>query len=390
MSRPSPIVENVPSAVTLPPSAGAPQQAIHELIALAAAKPIFVHSSWRTASTWLWAKLRQAPTAIAYCEIFHERLKTCTIPNLRTNDFAKWNSKHPEGAPYFLEFAPLIEPSGAVKGFDSGMAVESFMPAGGLGGALSVAERAYLEGLIQNAYDRRRIPVLTDTRTLGRVAAIAAAIPARHVLLVRNLFHQWASYSEQWANGNFYFFDMLFRTVAASRHDPFVKLLSDWFDDGERSPMSAATFQLFLLFHLYLYAHAYDAADLVVDVNKLTAEPAHRKHVESMLGDYVRAPIDLSDARTAFGLSIFAACYKAAFVDAIDQFFKQMIDGSVSKKAAEFVAEVKDQALAEWEKSEFYNAPFRAWSLGRLKLAEEASDIRHNQRVPARLSPYLQ
>ena len=74
--------------------------------------PVFVQSSWRTASTWLWSKLRRAPTANAYCEIFDERLKACTIPNLKDDHFAKWNSKHPEAAPTFLEFAPLVDSNG--------------------------------------------------------------------------------------------------------------------------------------------------------------------------------------------------------------------------------------------------------------------------------------
>jgi hypothetical protein len=96
------------------------------------AVPVFVQSSWRTASTWMWAKLRRAPTATAYCEIFHERLNACTIPNLKEDHFAKWNSKHPEAAPYFLEFAPLVDASGAVRGFDPSMAIERFIPAGAL------------------------------------------------------------------------------------------------------------------------------------------------------------------------------------------------------------------------------------------------------------------
>ncbi len=320
------------------------------------APPVFVHSSWRTSSTWLWAKLRQAPTTIAYCEIFHERLEALTIDYLRENDFSRWNSKHPEGAPYFLEFAQIFDGDGAVRGFDRSMATERFIPQNGLAGLLGAAERAYVEGLIDCAYARRKIPVLTDTRTLGRFAALADTFPGRHVLLVRNAFHQWGSYTEQWA--------------------PFVRLLSDWFADKDGSPNSAATFQLFLLFHLYLYAHAFDAADLVVDVNRVAADPEHRAAIEENLSDYVRSPIDLSDARAPFGLSLFSVDSKVAFVDAIDQFVKQMIDGSISDGAARFVTRAKDEALAEWEKHEFYNRTFRAFSIQRLRIEEQASEDR--------------
>ncbi len=242
-------------------------------LAEGAVAPVFIHSSWRTGSTWLWEKLRQAPTTIAYCEIFHERLAHCDIAEMRDNDFARWNSKHPEGAPYFLEFGPLIGANGAVRGYAPSMAVDDFMPEGGVAGPLTSAEQAYLEGLIGAALARRRVPVLTDTRTLGRFSAIAKACPGRQVLLVRNIFHQWASYSEQWAQGNDYFFHMQWRTIEAARRDPFVALLAEWFDRGEKTPQSAAAFQLFLLFHLYLYASAYDSADLIVDLNAISGGP---------------------------------------------------------------------------------------------------------------------
>ena len=221
MSRSSPKLEESRTAVAIRRVA---QRGATELVEASAA-PVFIHSSWRTASTWLWARLRQAPTAIAYCEFFHERLRACTIEYLTSNDFAAWNSKHPESAPYFLEFAPLIESDGAVRGYDPSMAIDRFLPADGPHGVLSLAERAYVEGLIENAARLGKIPILTDTRTLGRLEALAKAFPGHHVLLVRNLFHQWASYSEQCAGGNRYFLDMLFMTVGAfARHQPQRRL----------------------------------------------------------------------------------------------------------------------------------------------------------------------
>ncbi len=329
------------------------------------ARPVFIHSSWRASSTWLWAKLRAAPTTIAYCEVFHERLSSLTSAYLRENDFSRWASKHPEAAPYFLEFAPLVGADGAAPGYDRRMAVEWFFPRDGLRGALGAAERNYIQGLIGSAEQRRKIPVLTDTRTLGRFRALAEAFPGCHVLLVRNAFHQWASYTEQWAHGNSYFLDMLFATLAGARGDPFARLLSDWFVQDDRAPTNAATFQLFLLFHLYLYAHAFDAADLVVDVNRVADAPEHRAAVEAALSEAVGAPIDLSDARTPFGLSLFSVASRAAFIDTIEQFFKLMIDDAVSVEAAEFAGRAKDDALSEWERCEFYGGAARAFFAAR-------------------------
>jgi hypothetical protein len=214
---------------------------------------------------------------------------------------------------------------------------------------------------------------LTDTRTLDGFSAIANAFAGRHVLLYRNVFHQWASYIEQGANGNSYFLDMHLRTMESARHDPFVRLLTDWFGSEDEGLNSAAAFQLFLLFHLYLYPRAYDAADCVVDVNKLATNPEYRRSIEIKLGEYLLHPIDLSDARTSFGLSMFTVDSKVAFIDAIDQFVK-MIDGSVSEEASEFLAEAKNEALAEWERFEFYNRAYRSYSAPRLMRSAQTSD----------------
>ncbi len=300
-----------------------------------AAAPVFIHSSWRTGSTWIWEKLRQAPTTIAYCEVFHERLARCDIRELRDADFSKWKSKHPEGAPYFLEFGSLIGSDRAVRGYASRMAVEDFLPRGGVKGDLTEAERAYLAGLIDNARSRRRIPVLTDTRTLGRFSAIARAFPGRQVLLVRNVFHQWASYSEQWAARESIFFRDAVEDDRGRAprpvSSPSRRMVRRKRMDPRENP---AAFQLFLLFHLYLYAQVYDAADLVIDLNAVASDPDAREAAEMALGAFVRAPIDLSDARPAFGLSLFSPPSKPAFVDSIDQFAKQAIDSSVSAEAA--------------------------------------------------------
>ena len=194
------------------------------------------------------------------------------------------------------------------------------------------------------------------------------------MLLYRNVFHQWASYTEQGANGNSYFLDMHLRTMESSRRDSFVKLLMDWFGgEGGSRNSAAAAFQLFLLFHLYLYAHAYDAADCVIDVNKLATNLDYRRSIEIVLSEYLLHPIDLSDARTSFGLSLFTVDSKVAFIDEIDQFLK-MIDGSVSEKASEFVAKARNEAVAEWEKFEFYNRAYRSYSAPRLTQNAHKSD----------------
>ena len=53
-----------------------------------------------------------------------------------------------------------------------------------------------------------------------------------------------------------------------------------------------------------------------------------------------------------------------------------MVDASISSAAVEFVTRAKDQALAEWERHEFYAGGSRSYFVRALKLANKAVDER--------------
>lgn len=167
--------------------------------------PIFIHSSSRTSSTWLWAALRTSSNAIVYCEIFHEIMESIDCNKIASVTPASWRSNHPSSAPYFLEFLPLVEPEGGIREYSRSMAAERFIPADGLNGSISLEERAYVSRLLRQAQTWKKTAVLTDTRTLGRMRALKKEFGGYHVLFYRNLFHQWASYSSQMLQGNSYF-----------------------------------------------------------------------------------------------------------------------------------------------------------------------------------------
>lgn len=327
------------------------------------AGPIFVHSSFRTSSTWLWHKLRGAPGTIAYYEVFHEVLATLDLTTVRTASHDTWRSKHPASAPYYLEFLPLLNASGGVANYEGTMAFESFIPAEGIDGCLSLGEWDYLDTLIRHAQHNRCVPVLTCTRSLGRAKAIGKAFPGTSIFLHRNLFHQWASYCSLALSGNPYFMQTVSRIVSGSRHDPAMRMLHDWF--GTRASVDdMQSFQLFLLMHLYLYAHAYDAADIVVDVSAIAGNTLLRQAVEKDLSTLVAHPIDLSDVRTEFGQSRFDVRDVPDFTGTIDQFMKLM-SGGVSEASLAFIDEMRHRALEEWRRHEFFTREFRQAALGR-------------------------
>ncbi len=318
--------------------------------------PIFLHSSFRTSSTWLWSKLRVSPHTLAYYEIFNEGLAKFGISDVATCDYMFWDSKHPATAPYFLEYLPLFKAGGGIAGLSPRMALESFIPSGGLDGELDPEEKAYVELLISHAYASRKIPVLTCTRTLGRVRALRKAFGGRAVFAHRNLFHQWASYAGQAMAGNPYFLNTIDATLKGSRHDPFLAMVDDWSARRTISPTDEMLFQAFLLLHLYVSAHAYADSDLVVDVTALTSRPDLQRTVGAQLSHMVGAPVDLSDASPRFEISPLEVRSVQSVVDTLGQFTKMIRATCYTQQSADFVETMKDAAVAEWQRHEFFVA----------------------------------
>lgn len=337
--------------------------------------PLFVHSSYRTSSTWFWSKLRAKPTVLAYCEIFNEALAKLTCETIEAQHADSWASGHPSVAPYFLEFLPLLTKEQGLPLYDRSMPFARFMPDDGMGGALSAAETEYVASLIANAHACGKVPVLTDTSTLGRLQAFKQAFPGRTIFLHRNLFHQWASYSKQWVLGNQYFIWTTEWAMAGSQGDPFVRHLDEFFAKRRRAADDEQTFLTFVLFHLYLYAHALENADLVLDVDALAADATVRTEAERQVGEWIGAPIDLSDCRPHFELSLVACRSNSAMVDTIEQFLKLIAATVHTTAAVAGIEEMKDALLREWERNDFYAGALRRHHLSHVaKTAEQAAE----------------
>jgi hypothetical protein len=342
--------------------------------------PIFIHSSFRSSGTWLWSKLRAAAGTLCYYEIFHEGLGTLDPKRASAVGSSAWNSRHPSGmAPYFLEFLPLLNVGGGVKGFDVEMA-DRFIPEEGIQGKLSIGERVYISSLIEHAYLNRKVPILADTRTLGRAGAINKTFPGKTLLIHRNLFHQWASWSEQAVTGNLYFIRSLNKFIKASRHDPFLRMLDDWFSDRSEAASDVRMFQVFLLFYLYAYAHAHQAADLVIDVNAIKLDEQFRKSVEGELSEIVGDKIDLSDVEERFEVSMINIADFGEVFDTVNQFVKNIVATCASENDVMFVNHIKNLTFIELDRHEFFVRRYRMFSLA--SLAEER-DRTSDQRAEA-------
>ena len=289
--------------------------------------PVFIHSSWRTSSTWVWLKFRQLPETISYYEPFHGLLAKRTRAEAQSIDYRSWDSNHPPGDPYGLEFVPLIRETGGVPFSDPAMAFEWFIPLGGIRGRLRDSERKYLGFLIRYAELHGKAPVFGDTRTLGRLWAIKNDFGGYHIFLYRNLWQQWSSYLQYKRSDNFYFYDAM-AWVLGSNNASYFSYAVDSFTrraraTGDSLPASLRcapdkeVFGLFMALHLYLYLHAGLCADLTMDVTRMARDDNYRADIERDIKTRTGLPVSFSDIRDERRRGITSADAAAVDWDAI-------------------------------------------------------------------------
>jgi hypothetical protein len=329
----------------------------------------FVHSGWRTGSTFVWSRFRETLGTISYYEYFNESLHLLTHSGVLQRTIHHWYSKHPACAPYFVEFIPLIQPEGGVTGYDPSMAIELFIPREGPYGSISQAEFDYISSLIDYAQGVGKIAVLTETRSLGRVAGMKAKFTGTHILLYRSIFKQWASFSEQAWIGNAWFFDATRAQLTASSHDPFIKKLIGVFGIDNFSPRNPKTFYLFVGLYLYLYSRAVDAVDLLIDVTKLAGDWRYRHDVETFLSA-AGLQVDFSGAKDFFAFSICR-------IDVIElngwlNVFGDWIGKSASSAGYEIVARAIAEIRQEVKEHEFFAGGLRSTLEGKIAAVENA------------------
>jgi len=269
--------------------------------------PIFLHSGFRSSSTWLWTKFRSNDQLLCYYEPLNEQFASLTLENIEDARPDGWRSRHPQSAPYALEYAGLLGKNPGVPNFPKSEGLgDRYIGSAGAEGPLDGDIAAYLKGLIDYAAGQDRVPLLSCTRLLGRVSGLREAFGGYHILLIRNLFQQWNSYAGQARFGNWYFVRTLYETLELEDRDPVVSGLADIFPPDTRTTFEAwvsadnfdKVFCYFIGFHLYFLTIARRHVDLVIDANALASgDSAHTEHVTAEVQKHLGIQIDLRDAR---------------------------------------------------------------------------------------------
>lgn len=315
---------------------------------------IFLHSSFRVSGTWVWSRFRSIDRINAYYEVFNEQLGGITRAQLPHITPECWLSKHPPGPPYFLEFLPLVKRQGGVEKYHPAMAFDRFLPEGGIDGSISAAEGDYLCNLIAHAERLGKIPLLSFKRGLGRMRAIKSAFPGFHILVYRNLFHQWCSYTGQYRRGSTSFFDAIRKTIEAGRQDPFFGYLRAHFPLDQPAIDSSDYFYCFVLLHLYLYARVFEAADLVIDVNRIAADAAYRRAIETRIAAATGVAVDLAGTETSMVFSFARLGNVEETVHELRMLGDTAITGVGSAKGREFAFKCLTDFIEDYARYDFY------------------------------------
>lgn len=289
---------------------------------------IFIHSSWRTSSTWFWQKFRTPPTTLCFYEPFNIQLSSISREMAATLNPKSWQlssgtpaaSGHPGASPYYAEFGPLIRRSGGARLYRREMDAEWFLPVGGLRGYLRGAELRYLALLLRLAERNGRTAVLGFTRSLGRLFPMKAHFPGVHIFLRRNLWTQWVSFLDQKRQGNPFFYLSILE-MCTGRDDLFLSFVRSYYlkkattlylltrGGREESLQEDAldqklllllpesdVFAMFVVVHIYLYVHAELVADIVVDSTRIATNANYRRMTEQQLADLTGCSVSLSDS----------------------------------------------------------------------------------------------
>jgi hypothetical protein len=259
---------------------------------------VFLHGGWRCGSTYVWSRLRECAATLCFYEPFHEVLARCTANRIWRDTTLTWNSRHPLlKHPYRYEYLPLLRSMGrrGIRRYREEFSVSEYFP----GERGSHSQMAYLRQLVRRAQRVGKQPVFGFSRSLARAGVIKEALGGCHVVIRRDPRQQWLSCrSYRVAEGALYFelchFLILALAPAQSPAGWYARFLGlprppagrlrDQLRFMERAlwPWTdELSYRAFMGVSLLSHEAAMCAADLIIDMDRLSRECDYRDEVSA-------------------------------------------------------------------------------------------------------------
>jgi len=236
--------------------------------------PIFVHAWWRSASTYVWSKLRRVEHLRCYYEPLHERVARLQEADLQQPEttFSRALRHPPSGDHYFAEYGPLLR-AGKLP-YSTELAYARYLLRADEG---DDALQAYLQSLLDGARGAGQRAVLCFCRSQMRSAWMKHHFDAVHVAQVRNPASQFASFSVA------KYFPATMATIAARLCRRFpgafdhIPALGRQVAAGNALVLAPGELlAIFALLWAASTAQAVDTADLVLDVDRASTDRTAR------------------------------------------------------------------------------------------------------------------
>lgn len=274
-------------------------------------KPIFIHSLFRTGSTYLWNKFRQVDRYYCYYEPLHQVMAKLTPENIdfmMTRDFNSVH--HPEIEKYYLhEYKSLLkEGQTGIPYFKKEFSYDQFCM-----NEENPALKRYIDYLVESSGEK--IPVLKFNRTAFRGEWFKKNYPGSlNLYLVRNPRDQWQSYHDLYRRTNydgFFLMDLIIAGLNKDKRDflplsgniplvccphsqqdtenDFYRIVLGIYPDEEK---------YFIFYYIWFNSFIKNAlhSDLIIDINRLSRDPVYNKRVTLFLKEWGIDDIDFSDA----------------------------------------------------------------------------------------------
>lgn len=154
--------------------------------------PVFLHSLWRTGSTYLFGKFRETGRFYCLYEPLHEFMGRLDEEHLREYSgqqiTSRQNHRSMVGG-YFDEYRPLQRPRvPGIRGYRESMAITSFFA------PESVRFQRYVRRLVEDCQAQGLRPMLQFCRSSGRLEFFSEHLRGTNIYLQRNPRDQWQSY----------------------------------------------------------------------------------------------------------------------------------------------------------------------------------------------------
>ncbi len=278
--------------------------------------PIFIHSLFRTGSTYIWSKFRQDKGYCCYYEPFHPDLANLEIQNpdpWRYDNISTRLMRHPDlDIGYLNEYVGTLRPG--VKGvpyFNKSFSYDNFC---GTGKDEIPDQKKYIDYLIASAGEK--IPLLQFNRSSFRVSWFKANYPeALHIYLLRNpkdQFHSYMDIYEQAGLNSFLTMDIIIAGVNChsdffaplTSHIPVLEYHSGHFDHERfiyslQLPIYSTTEKYSIFYYTWFVAMIENAlaADFLLNMDMLSVDDSYRNAVYRFLQAQDVPPIDFNDAK---------------------------------------------------------------------------------------------